>query len=204
MTIISTAIYNNVAVGGRGGGIELSATGHLGDDGSWVTLINSTLSGNSAAVGGGLFNESYTSTLENVTVFSNTAAVGANLSGTMTLHNSLVAGGAADNCANTIMSLGYNLDSGNSCGLSAGGDLTGTAPLVGPLAVNGASNAANLTHALLADSPAIDAGDPSACPLTDQRGVARPIDGNHNGTAACDIGAYEYNVWSLFMALLYR
>jgi cysteine-rich repeat protein len=41
------------------------------------------------------------------------------------------------------------------------------------------------THALLAGSPAIDAGDPEDCPLVDQRGIPR------SGTA-CDIGAFEY------------
>jgi len=39
--------------------------------------------------------------------------------------------------------------------------------------------------ALLAGSPAIDAGNPSNCPGTDQRGVARPFG------AGCDIGAFE-------------
>ena len=39
--------------------------------------------------------------------------------------------------------------------------------------------------ALLPGSPAIDAGDDSLCPGTDQRGVPRPI-GAH-----CDIGAFE-------------
>ena len=50
---------------------------------------------------------------------------------------------------------------------------------------------ATWTHALLAGSPAIDAGTNSGCPATDQRGVARPIDGNHDGSAVCDIGAVE-------------
>ena len=49
------------------------------------------------------------------------------------------------------------------------------------------------TIALQPGSPAIDLvtpGDPS-CPATDQRGVARPIDGDDDGTPACDAGAYE-------------
>ena len=40
--------------------------------------------------------------------------------------------------------------------------------------------------ALLAGSPAIDAGGDANCPATDQRGVTRP-QGSH-----CDIGAYEH------------
>jgi len=47
------------------------------------------------------------------------------------------------------------------------------------------------THALLPGSPAIDAGDNTACPATDQRGWARPADGDGDGTAVCDIGAVE-------------
>ena len=43
-----------------------------------------------------------------------------------------------------------------------------------------------LTMALLADSPAINAGDTAAAPPTDQRGFPRPA-----GLAA-DIGAFEY------------
>jgi hypothetical protein len=52
---------------------------------------------------------------------------------------------------------------------------------VGPLANNGGST---LTHALLAGSQAIDMGDDTACPATDQRGFGR------NGI--CDIGAFEF------------
>ncbi|MCZ6768321.1 MAG: hypothetical protein O7D93_03645, partial [Acidobacteria bacterium] len=70
----------------------------------------------------------------------------------------------------------------------ADGDFTDD-PLLDPLADNGGPT---FTHALLPDSPAIDAGDNAACPDTDQRGLSRPIDGNEDGDAICDIGAYEF------------
>jgi hypothetical protein len=48
-----------------------------------------------------------------------------------------------------------------------------------------------LTHALLSDSPLIDLGS-ADCPETDQRGLTRPADGNRDGTANCDSGAFEF------------
>ncbi len=57
-------------------------------------------------------------------------------------------------------------------------------PKLGPLADNGGPT---LTMALLPGSPAIDAGNTSLAPATDQRGFPRPT-----GLAA-DIGAFEYN-----------
>ena len=79
-------------------------------------------------------------------------------------------------------------------------DMVGTAgspldPRLGPLANNGGPTQ---THALLSNSPAIDRGTgvTSAtffdCPETDQRGLTRPVDGDRDGTAACDIGAFEF------------
>ena len=45
---------------------------------------------------------------------------------------------------------------------------------------------------LLADSPAIDAGDNAVAPMTDYAGNARPVDGNADGAALVDMGAYEF------------
>jgi len=64
----------------------------------------------------------------------------------------------------------------------AGGD-SFTDPKLGPLANNGGPT---LTMALLPGSPAIDAGNTSLAPATDQRGFPRPA-----GLAA-DLGAFEY------------
>jgi hypothetical protein len=87
-----------------------------------------------------------------------------------------------------VTSLGYNLISDTSgCELSSGaGDLKGVNPQIGPLV------GVSLYHPLAADSPAVNAGNPTGCswsggPLTaDQRGAPR--------VGLCDIGAYEYVV----------
>src|SRR5205823_1158570 len=65
------------------------------------------------------------------------------------------------------------------------GFITGQDPKLGPLGDNGGPV---LTEALLAGSPAIDAGSPgggNSCVTTDARGIARPQG------PRCDIGAFE-------------
>jgi hypothetical protein len=41
-------------------------------------------------------------------------------------------------------------------------------------------------------SPVIDAGDDAYCPTEDYLGNPRPVDGNNDGSADCDIGAFEW------------
>jgi hypothetical protein len=99
--------------------------------------------------------------------------------GTVELRNTIVTG-----CSRgSFTSLGHNLDQTDSCQLTGPFDIRGQDPLLGPLQNNGGPTE---THTLLLGSPAIDAGDNTACPATDQRGVAQPEG------AACDIGAYEF------------
>jgi hypothetical protein len=98
--------------------------------------------------------------------------------------NTLLSGNApGGNCSGTITDAGHNLSSDLSCAFTNVGSLNNTDAKLGPLADNGGPT---LTMALLPGSPAIDAGNTSLAPATDQRGVRRPF------SLAADIGAFEF------------
>lgn len=178
-----------------------------------VIIQNSTVSGNTGSTGfggGGIFNASFgahaTLSLISSTVTGNVAdapngfggrgnALGEYGSppGSITVKNSIldsVAGGGLTCYTAPLNSLGHNLASDNSCGLSGEGDLNDIDPMLGLLADNGGPT---LTHALLDASPAIDAVPVPDC--TDAAGVALVIDQRGEGRPqgpACDMGAFEH------------
>lgn len=175
-----------------------------------VTIDSSTISGNSAALsGGGIFVANGLRLGRRVkvirsTVTNNTADSDANGSGNgggivtptpvVDLEDSILAGntdtgGEAPDCEGPLVSNGHNL-LGTAAGCAAAleaSDAT-AAPLLGALAANGGPTA---THLPLPGSPAIDAAAPARCGAPDQRGRERPVDGDANTVAACDIGATE-------------
>jgi len=184
---------DRVGGGCLGGGIYNS--GRL-NSGRLSRIKNTTITQNnldchnncaSGGGGGGIANvDNAILELENVTIYENQGGGLYTESGaSITLVNSIVAANEGDNCRKVngeIASLGHNTDTDNSCELNATGDQPGVVLQLGPLQDNGGST---FTHALLPNSPAIDAGSNANCPATDQRGVSRP-----QGTA-CDIGAFE-------------
>lgn len=91
--------------------------------------------------------------------------------GTQFSQTGLLRGSDSGNCATTLLVL--NSDS--------------FVTVMYPLALN---NWQTPTFALRPGSIAVDAAVGS-CPSTDQRRVSRPRDGNGDGIAACDLGAYE-------------
>ncbi len=183
LTLANSTVSGNRVLDGLGGGIAISATYGLQAD-----LINATIANNGAATGAALS-----------VGLEDDAFAPATL---VTLVNSLIADNQGNNaCAMRleeapvkgvplISSRGHNLDNDGTCLLPAirqPSDLPNSNAGLAPLTDNGG---ATWTQALLADSPAIDAGDDAICaaePINgvDQRGDPRP-QGAH-----CDIGAYE-------------
>ena len=161
LTLVNATLFGNSAVG-DGGGVYNAGS---------LTLTSATLTGNAAAAGGGVFTRMAASTeLDDTIVGGNTLADGATPSD--------LAGGPASG--------GHNLfGPGGSGGLANGVDgnivvATAADLHLGPLAGN---DGRTQTVALLPGSPAIDAGDPTLAPATDQRGLPRD--------ARPDIGAFE-------------
>ena len=128
---------------------------------------------------------------------------GSGTAGTVALESTIVSsnfgtrtnqGPIADDVYGPAQSLGHNII-GTTTGMTniVSTDLMGVDPRLGPLQNNGGPTP---THALLAGSPAIDAGAPTTAPF-DQRGQPRTIDdpavSNSNGSDGTDIGAFESN-----------
>ncbi|CAG0927929.1 hypothetical protein TFLX_00705 [Thermoflexales bacterium] len=204
-TVINTMFYSNTAPF-DGGGITNAGT---------LKVVNSTISGNIAKEDGGGIYTSGTAELYNVTLVDNRADSDANGTGlgggvyvaggvtiarNVIIANNLAGSSPTQNpdCSGTINSLGYNLiEDITGCVVSGftDGNVSGIDPALGALQNNGGQTQ---THALQPGSPAIDAGDPNGCLVhnnalltIDQRGYARPIDGDGNGSVRCDMGAFE-------------
>jgi large repetitive protein len=155
------------------------------DGGATVSVVNSTISGNADD---GL-DISGDSTILNSTIVNNgDVGIEVSLGASATITNSIVYGNTRVDCTGSVVSGGGNIAGAASCNLTGTGDQPSTNPLLGSLAANGGPTR---THLPQTGSPAIDTGLAGPCPATDQRGQARPQDGDNNGTAVCDVGAVE-------------
>jgi CSLREA domain-containing protein len=212
LTVIASTINGNTHTGN-------SAAGGIAKGGSsnTTTVINSTISGNSVQThGGGIAQFGGTLNLINATIAGNTAdSDGGGMAGdggglymtggTANVQNTIVAhnidasssGNVHPDCSGTVVATYSLIEArGVSDGCTLGGGssnnlASGTDPMLDALDSNGGPTD---THALLAGSPAIGAGNPATpldgtsgrCAAADQRGQAR---GGAAGT--CDIGAFE-------------
>lgn len=195
----SAFVANSGSEGGRGFAIA-------NDDNGELKLTNSTLSGH-VGTGGALSNGYYSNppendpkaTLINVTIAGNNG-YGVQNSGQLLIRNSLIAGNLGffgdevTNCRNEgpryrYQAIGLLLNSEPSdctADLYLPYEQTFTHLLL-PLADN---NGRTQTYALRRGSLALDAGVGS-CTSHDQRRLTRPRDGDGDGVAVCDLGAFE-------------
>jgi CSLREA domain-containing protein len=192
LTIVQSSIISNSArVGGGLVNYALPANG--------ITLINSTISGNSARNNaGGIAQSDGTLTITNSTIARNISGLAAGINiagGKVRLHATLIAENVGENChiaAAGLIASGYNLSSDDTCALSGEGDLSAREPLLLAL---GSYGGPTPTHKLSFLSPALEGGSNLHCPIVDQRGISRPQG------SVCDIGAFEYDGTPLLLHL---
>lgn len=190
LQMVNDTVTQGIAQGGNGG---------TGGHGATITTAAGNGEGGGIDVGGG------TLTMTNCKVTSNSVLGGTSAdpalngrgaggglladSGPVRLTNTIMAG----NGANTSGPDGQGTVGGdfnliqNPSGVTFSGNpghtITGQGPRLGPLQNNGGPTP---SLALLAGSPAIDAGTSAAAPTVDQRGQPRGIP---------DLGAYEAHPW---------
>jgi CSLREA domain-containing protein len=170
MIINNSTISGNTATTNKAGAVYIGTSDRL--DTTNTTITNNVSNGN---LTGGIYSDG----------------------GAYNTRNSIIAGnrngggGGSPDIAALITSYGYNLigsTAGNS--FAAGspnltGNLTNVSANLAPLSNYGGSLQ---THALLSNSPAINASDPSNTYNVDQRGSLRPVGGRG------DIGSVERNI----------
>ncbi len=206
VTVTNSTVSGNTA-GIDGGGIW---------SGGAVTLTNSTVSGNTAGNDGAGIYGNNGGTITNSTITNNTADADNNgtgngggifrVGGIFTIANSIIAGNfdrglEAPDLGSTVAGVGFTNGGNNLIGANDGfvatfanSALVGTIaapinPQLAPLANYGGTT---LTHALLPNSLALDAGNNANAPVgNDQRGATRIIG------SAVDIGAVESQGFSL-------
>jgi hypothetical protein len=184
LTVSNSTFHANRAYGGNCG-TTCTESGTGGVDirgGSGHSIVNSTFSDNT-------FTPGTNGSITGYTVGALFTTVALNLS------NTILANSGGTDCSdfnNTVSGSNNLIESDGSLPFACGGVAVTSDPQLGSLTNNGGPTQ---TMALPTGSPAMDAGDATACsnaPVSglDQRGVTRPLG------AGCDIGAFELDTFT--------
>lgn len=195
MVIENSAIYDNDAYNFDGGGIF--------NNGSLI-IRNSTIANNNATNGGAIMytpraNSGIAPTLvlSNVTISGNIASNGSGIyrdaDGSVSLQDPILYNTLISNndCVGTITSANNNLLY-HSDGCTITGPYRKSDPMLGGFVSDkGYFPLQHGSSAIDMGSSAVPGSSAAACQKTDQLGNNRPLDGNGDTVARCDIGAYE-------------
>lgn len=212
LDINNSTITGNSNVATTAGGGGLYVTDYSGA--TTVGVTNSTISGNTSVVsGGGIHSIGFgvngiELNLNNVTVTLNDSSGGGggmyNTATDVAVSQSLLSGNTAGSASSQWEASGsayVTVDSYNIFGSSSTSGLVGVTPGVNDIIPTATltdildltltdNGGPTPTHALVQSGPAVDV-IPSCLLATDQTGKSRPIDGDADGTADCDVGAFE-------------
>jgi hypothetical protein len=174
--VLERGTMHGGAAEGRGGAVYADAGHTLLRN---VTVVDSSSEG----IGSAVYAEAGAKVrISNATIAQSYTSEALAGDGAIELENTILQHNEFGACADPVISLGNNIEDGDTCGLDATGDLPNMDALLGNLELRGAIGR---VFRIGPDSPAYDAGSEEMCPDVDQRGVVRPQG------AGCEIGAYE-------------